>query len=49
MKAGLRGAGGGRCCHTSLVGLEYREDPLLRPFITKHCVATCGGCEADGA
>lgn len=36
------GLGRGKSCHTSLGGLGYRKDPLLRPFITKHCMLPVG-------
>lgn len=36
------GLGRGKGCHTSLGGLGYRKDPLLRPFITKHCIYLWG-------
>lgn len=43
------GLGRGKSCHTSLVGLGYRKDPLLRPFITKHCMLPVGLWSRAGA
>lgn len=36
------GMGRGKNCHSSLVKLGYRKDPLPRPFITKWCIIPVG-------